>query len=122
MNQIINVLYRAEYFLENGFGEYNLVRNYCEDFALYCKTGKKGMWVRSGQVSQVVAGLTAAVPLVMGGVFVGITAATEAEFAAFVTLAGLAVTPVCPTLGFIWSQLGCAQLLVLLSLLGKRLI
>lgn len=34
-----DVLYRAEYLLENGFGFYNLFKNNCEDFAIYCKTG-----------------------------------------------------------------------------------
>ncbi|KAL5573942.1 hypothetical protein UlMin_023539, partial [Ulmus minor] len=33
-----NVLYRAFYLLENGFGDYNLFKNNCEDFAIYCKT------------------------------------------------------------------------------------
>lgn len=33
------VLHRANYLLENGFGQYHLVKNNCEDFALYCKTG-----------------------------------------------------------------------------------
>ncbi|KAI9073132.1 hypothetical protein K1719_044909 [Acacia pycnantha] len=32
-------LYRFEYLLENGFGVYNLFKNNCEDFAIYCKTG-----------------------------------------------------------------------------------
>ncbi|KAK1404144.1 NC domain-containing protein-related [Heracleum sosnowskyi] len=34
-----DVLHRAEYLLENGFGVYNLFKNNCEDFAIYCKTG-----------------------------------------------------------------------------------
>ncbi|XP_058224136.1 protein LEAD-SENSITIVE 1-like isoform X1 [Rhododendron vialii] len=33
------VVQRANYLFENGFGNYDLVRNNCEDFALYCKTG-----------------------------------------------------------------------------------
>ncbi|KAJ0594288.1 putative LRAT domain-containing protein [Helianthus annuus] len=35
------VIHRAIYLLnsETGFGKYDLVRNNCEDFALYCKTG-----------------------------------------------------------------------------------
>ncbi|KAF5815900.1 putative LRAT domain-containing protein [Helianthus annuus] len=34
------VIYRAIYLLgeEKGFGDYNVARNNCEDFALYCKT------------------------------------------------------------------------------------
>ncbi|KAI9100264.1 hypothetical protein K1719_024482 [Acacia pycnantha] len=34
-----DVLPRARYLLENGFGVYNLFKNNCEDFAIYCKTG-----------------------------------------------------------------------------------
>uniref|UniRef100_A0A803Q2D1 LRAT domain-containing protein n=1 Tax=Cannabis sativa TaxID=3483 RepID=A0A803Q2D1_CANSA len=34
-----DVLYRASYLLENGFGVYDLFKNNCEDFAIYCKTG-----------------------------------------------------------------------------------
>jgi hypothetical protein len=33
------VIQRASYLLESGFGNYNLFQNNCEDFALYCKTG-----------------------------------------------------------------------------------
>ncbi|KAH6769209.1 hypothetical protein C2S51_014545 [Perilla frutescens var. frutescens] len=33
------VIHRAKYLLENGFGNYNFLRNNCELFALYCKTG-----------------------------------------------------------------------------------
>ncbi|KAJ4766456.1 NC domain-containing protein-like protein [Rhynchospora pubera] len=33
------VLHRARFLLEtNGFGEYKLLKNNCEDFAMYCKT------------------------------------------------------------------------------------
>ncbi|KAL5570883.1 hypothetical protein UlMin_020480, partial [Ulmus minor] len=32
------VLYRASSLLKNGFGDYNLFKNNCEDFAIYCKT------------------------------------------------------------------------------------
>ncbi|KAL3729187.1 hypothetical protein ACJRO7_026305 [Eucalyptus globulus] len=34
-----DVLHRASYLLQNGFGSYNLSNNNCEDFAIYCKTG-----------------------------------------------------------------------------------
>ncbi|KAF7112588.1 hypothetical protein RHSIM_RhsimUnG0214600 [Rhododendron simsii] len=52
----IAVLRRANYLLENGFGNYHLVRNNCEDFALYCKTGilkidDEGVQGRSGQIA-----------------------------------------------------------------------
>ncbi|TVU04675.1 hypothetical protein EJB05_47805 [Eragrostis curvula] len=30
---------RAMYLLQNGFGDYDVFENNCEDFALYCKTG-----------------------------------------------------------------------------------
>ncbi|XP_076882724.1 protein LEAD-SENSITIVE 1-like [Bidens hawaiensis] len=33
------VIHRATYLLENGYIEYDLINNNCEDFALYCKTG-----------------------------------------------------------------------------------
>ncbi|GAU44119.1 hypothetical protein TSUD_124060 [Trifolium subterraneum] len=33
------VLSRANYLLEHGFGGYHLFKNNCEDFAVYCKTG-----------------------------------------------------------------------------------
>ncbi|KAK4278136.1 hypothetical protein QN277_016024 [Acacia crassicarpa] len=33
-----DVLHRARYLLENGFGVYNVFKNNCEDFASYCKT------------------------------------------------------------------------------------
>ncbi|CAJ1970806.1 unnamed protein product [Sphenostylis stenocarpa] len=34
-----DVLYRSSFLLENGFGGYNIFKNNCEDFAIYCKTG-----------------------------------------------------------------------------------
>ncbi|KAL3652154.1 hypothetical protein CASFOL_001835 [Castilleja foliolosa] len=34
------VVHRAMYLLHNGFGNYDLFTNNCEDFALYCKTGR----------------------------------------------------------------------------------
>ncbi|KAJ4844689.1 hypothetical protein Tsubulata_020664, partial [Turnera subulata] len=34
-----DVLYRASFLLEKGFGGYNIFKNNCEDFAIYCKTG-----------------------------------------------------------------------------------
>ncbi|XP_020582200.1 uncharacterized protein LOC110025863 [Phalaenopsis equestris] len=52
------VIHRAMYLLQNGFGNYDLFENNCEDFALYCKTGllpidDQGIG-RSGQASSVV--------------------------------------------------------------------
>ncbi|XP_022147259.1 uncharacterized protein LOC111016255 [Momordica charantia] len=51
------VLHRAMYLLLNGFGEYDVFANNCEDFGLYCKTGvlirdNRGVG-RSGQASSV---------------------------------------------------------------------
>ncbi|KAK1582860.1 hypothetical protein Q3G72_018957 [Acer saccharum] len=34
-----DVLHRANILLENGFGDYDVFKNNCEDFAIYCKTG-----------------------------------------------------------------------------------
>ncbi|KAE8717032.1 CCHC-type integrase [Hibiscus syriacus] len=34
-----DVLHRAFFLLQNGFGVYHLFKNNCEDFAIYCKTG-----------------------------------------------------------------------------------
>ncbi|KAK2982137.1 hypothetical protein RJ640_026552 [Escallonia rubra] len=34
-----DVLHRAEFLLQNGFGGYQIFKNNCEDFAIYCKTG-----------------------------------------------------------------------------------
>eukprot|EP01018_Ginkgo_biloba_P008600 Gb_40392 [translate_table: standard] len=58
------VLHRASYLLENGFGDYNIFKNNCEDFAIYCKTGLiviEDNWVgRSGQAAAVVGAFDAA--------------------------------------------------------------
>ncbi|KHN16420.1 hypothetical protein glysoja_033824 [Glycine soja] len=58
------VIHRAMYLLQNGFGNYNVFQNNCEDFALYCKTGlliqdKQGVG-RSGQASSVIGAPLAA--------------------------------------------------------------
>ncbi|XP_062081039.1 protein LEAD-SENSITIVE 1-like [Humulus lupulus] len=57
-----DVLYRAQYLLKTGeFGAYDLFRNNCEDFAVYCKTGLRGVMVTrtgvgiSGQVVSLLA-------------------------------------------------------------------
>ncbi|KAG8374041.1 hypothetical protein BUALT_Bualt11G0089700 [Buddleja alternifolia] len=59
------VIHRANYLLENGFGCYNLFKNNCEDFALYCKTGllltdERTMGL-SGQAVSIIGGPLAAV-------------------------------------------------------------
>ncbi|KAI3804498.1 hypothetical protein L1987_26081 [Smallanthus sonchifolius] len=51
------VIYRATYLHENGYGKYDVMNNNCEDFALYCKTGlwstDKGYQGRSSQANMV---------------------------------------------------------------------
>jgi len=58
------VIHRAMYLLQNGFGNYDVFQNNCEDFAMYCKTGllivdKQGVG-RSGQASSVIGAPLAA--------------------------------------------------------------
>lgn len=51
------VIHRANYLYENGYEEYDLMNNNCEDFALYCKTGlwstNKNYQGRSSQANMV---------------------------------------------------------------------
>ncbi|KAL6959755.1 hypothetical protein U1Q18_039910 [Sarracenia purpurea var. burkii] len=61
-----DVLHRAEFLLNNGFGGYHLFENNCEDFAIYCKTGLLVPRGRSGQVLSFSAVISAAVPLSVG--------------------------------------------------------
>ncbi|XP_062107709.1 protein LEAD-SENSITIVE 1 [Humulus lupulus] len=60
-----DVLYRASYLLENGFGVYDLFKNNCEDFAIYCKTGLLVFTSisvgRSGQCTSILAATSAIV-------------------------------------------------------------
>ncbi|PIN12560.1 Phosphatidylcholine--retinol O-acyltransferase [Handroanthus impetiginosus] len=60
-----HVIHRAEYLLKNGFGGYNVFRNNCEDFAIYCKTGLLIFSTvsvgRSGQAASIVAAASAIV-------------------------------------------------------------
>ncbi|OMO64255.1 hypothetical protein CCACVL1_21926 [Corchorus capsularis] len=58
------VIHRAMYLLQNGFGNYDIFQNNCEDFAMYCKTGllimdKQGIG-RSGQASSAIGAPLAA--------------------------------------------------------------
>ncbi|KAF5960830.1 hypothetical protein HYC85_002039 [Camellia sinensis] len=57
-----DVLHRAEFLLNNGFGVYNIFKNNCEDFAIYCKTGllvfSNVSVGRSGQATSFVAATT----------------------------------------------------------------
>ncbi|KAI3747090.1 hypothetical protein L6452_09535 [Arctium lappa] len=54
------VVHRANYLLNNGFGCYDVFKNNCEDFAIYCKTGRlvvdKGTMSQSGQVVSIIGG------------------------------------------------------------------
>ncbi|KAL4325659.1 hypothetical protein GQ457_11G001720 [Hibiscus cannabinus] len=57
-------IHRAMYLLQNGFGNYDIFQNNCEDFALYCKTGlmildNLGIG-RSGQASSMIGAPLAA--------------------------------------------------------------
>ncbi|KAF5733533.1 NC domain-containing family protein [Tripterygium wilfordii] len=59
------VIHRAMYLLQNGFGNYDVFQNNCEDFALYCKTGllimdRLGVG-RSGQASSIIGAPLAAI-------------------------------------------------------------
>ncbi|CAK7338832.1 unnamed protein product [Dovyalis caffra] len=60
-----DVLHRASFLLQNGFGGYHIFRNNCEDFAIYCKTGLLVMTSisvgRSGQAASFVAATSAVV-------------------------------------------------------------
>lgn len=59
-----SVIHRAMHLLQNGFGNYDVFQNNCEDFALYCKTGllvveKTGVG-SSGQASSLIGAPLAA--------------------------------------------------------------
>ncbi|XP_028072451.1 uncharacterized protein LOC114274672 isoform X2 [Camellia sinensis] len=43
------VIHKAMYLLQHGFGDYNVMRNNCEHFAMYCKTGLLCIIGGSGQ-------------------------------------------------------------------------
>lgn len=59
------VVHRAKYLLNNGFRCYNVFKNNCEDFAIYCKTGllvtEHGVVGQSGQAISIIGGPLAAV-------------------------------------------------------------
>ncbi|KAK6942533.1 LRAT domain [Dillenia turbinata] len=59
------VVHRAKFLLDNGFGCYNVFKNNCEDFAIYCKTGllvvDQVALGRSGQAVSIIGGPLAAV-------------------------------------------------------------
>lgn len=59
------VIHRAMHLLQNGFGNYAVFKNNCEDFALFCKTGllvlDQGALGRSGQAASVIGAPLAAI-------------------------------------------------------------
>ncbi|CAA0816644.1 NC domain-containing protein-related [Striga hermonthica] len=83
-------IHRAMYLLSNGFGNYDVFLNNCEDFALYCKTSlltvdRAGVG-RSGQASSVIGAplaalLSSPLKLLMPGP-VGVAAATAGVYCA----------------------------------------
>ncbi|KAL6345566.1 hypothetical protein AAG906_017293 [Vitis piasezkii] len=60
-----DVIHRASFLLQNGFGVYQIFRNNCEDFAIYCKTGLLVFTSisvgRSGQAASFLAAASAVV-------------------------------------------------------------
>ncbi|PIN02205.1 hypothetical protein CDL12_25284 [Handroanthus impetiginosus] len=85
-----SVIHRAMYLLHNGFGNYNLFTNNCEDFALYCKTG---FLVRgqeplgsSGQASSIIGAPLAAILSLPLQLFVSSPVATATAMAAMYSL------------------------------------
>ncbi|PQM35575.1 uncharacterized protein Pyn_26788 [Prunus yedoensis var. nudiflora] len=60
-----DVLHRAFYLLQNGFGSYDIFKNNCEDFAIYCKTGLLVVTSisvgRSGQAASFLAAASAVI-------------------------------------------------------------
>ncbi|KAK2640412.1 hypothetical protein Ddye_028207 [Dipteronia dyeriana] len=53
-----DIFYHANILLQNGFGDYDVFKNNCEDFAIYCKTGMLVIIpnsTRSGQSGQAVS-------------------------------------------------------------------
>ncbi|XP_076941881.1 protein LEAD-SENSITIVE 1-like [Bidens hawaiensis] len=60
-----DAIHRAKFLLENGFGVYNIFKNNCEDFAIYCKTGLLVFTTisvgRSGQAASFLAATSAIV-------------------------------------------------------------
>ncbi|CDY38122.1 BnaC02g06510D [Brassica napus] len=77
-----DVVDRAKFLLlRNGFGEYHLLDNNCEDFAIYCKTGllvlsvtKSGSSSQVNSVSLTVSASTSALSTTLGAVATGVGA------------------------------------------------
>ncbi|KAF8097936.1 hypothetical protein N665_0279s0065 [Sinapis alba] len=81
-----DVVARAKFlFSRNGFGEYHLLDNNCEDFAIYCKTGLLVLSVtKSGSSSQVnsVCAAGGVVSLTLRALGVGTSSGQAASLAA----------------------------------------
>ncbi|GMH22996.1 hypothetical protein Nepgr_024839 [Nepenthes gracilis] len=60
------VIHRANYLLNNGFGHYNVLKNNCEDFAIYCKTGLVVVEQRSMGLSGQTASILSAPQWLLG--------------------------------------------------------
>jgi hypothetical protein len=49
------VIHRALYLLQSGFGNYHVFQNNCEDFAIYCKTGLRVVNTDTGTSGQAIS-------------------------------------------------------------------
>lgn len=72
------VIHRAKYLLNHGFGRYNLFRNNCENFAIYCKTGllilDDATVGQSGQIVSYVSGAATLGLVAVAGVLIAASA------------------------------------------------
>ena len=94
------VLQRARKALRDGFGQFNLVGNSCEDFAVYCKTGERppasGHFMAAmGRVTAVrrAASLGYTSPIVYAGCIFGWFTASDFTRRVFTRLEDLESTP-----------------------------
>lgn len=75
-----DVIHRATFLLENGFGDYNVFKNNCEDFSVYCKTGLLVTTVlsvgRSGQAASLFAAVSTVVSSPLRHLIAGYTGLT----------------------------------------------
>ncbi|XP_047340449.1 protein LEAD-SENSITIVE 1-like [Impatiens glandulifera] len=75
-----SVIHRSMYLLQNGYRNYDVFSNNCEDFALYCKTGlltldRIGVG-KSGQASSVVGALVSSPVQFFMPSFIGVATVT----------------------------------------------
>ncbi|KAJ6925216.1 hypothetical protein NC652_018225 [Populus alba x Populus x berolinensis] len=87
------VVHRATYLLENGFGCYNVFKNNCEDFAIYCKTGMlivdQGTLGQSGQAASIIGGHLGAVLSTPTRLVKTIFMGWQQQLSGFIALAGM---------------------------------